>query len=263
MPTVAEIADYFENRVPVRLKSDFDNAGLLVGITVAEVKRVLVALDITDDVISEAISFGAELIVSHHPVFFELKSITDSDSVGRKAVRLLTNKISAICLHTNLDSVGGGVNDVLMSKLGGRVTGVLLPAGEYPDGIPYGIGRTGKLPAPVPFERFAETVKSALKTTCLKCHNAGRDVEYIACCGGSGGDELDAAVKAGCDTYVTSDIKYHRFLYAKEYGINLIDGDHFSTENVVIPVISGMLREAFRDLDVKISETHKQTAVFC
>ena len=260
MPKIADIVDLFELRIPSKMKMDFDNVGLLVGTSDAEVRKVLVSLDITDEVINEAKELKAELIVSHHPLFFELKSITNTTGVGRKVIELLTNRISAVCLHTNLDAADGGVNDVLMTKLGGKVTDVLKPAGEYPDGRIYGIGRIGMLLSPTSFERFLEVAKTSLNANGLRYHNAGRQVHKIACCGGSGGDELDAAAEAGCDTYVTADIKYNRFLSAKEYGINLIDGDHFCTENVIVPVIADMLAERFGDLEIKISEKHSQTA---
>lgn len=261
MPKVKEIRDHFEERIPAYMKYDFDNVGLLVGTAEREVNRVLVALDITGEVIAEARSFGAELVMSHHPLFFELKSVTDEDSRGRRVVELLSNKMSAICLHTNLDAAEGGVNDALLEKLGAAPLGLLSSHGAHPDGRPYGIGRVGKLAAPISLAEFLKVTKGALNSNGLRYHDAGREVFKIACCGGSGGDFVEIAAGT-CDTYVTSDIKYDRFLAAKELGINLIDADHFCTENVVVPVIADFLKEAFPALEVKISESLKQTANF-
>lgn len=263
MPDVKDIRDFFNQEAPFYMKLDFDNVGLLVGFPDAPVRRVLTALDITDDVIEEAISIKAELIVSHHPLLFDpLKSVTEDDEKGRKIIRLVNNGISAICLHTNLDAADGGVNDALMAALGGEVTGLLDSHGTHPDGRPYGIGRVGVLPLKTGFFDFLAQIKQSLKSNGLRYHYAGKPVYHIACCGGAGGSELQKAIAAGCDTYITSDLKYDHFLLAKEAGLNLIDADHFCTENVVVPVLARMLAEQYPGLDVHISDVHRQTAQF-
>lgn len=263
MPEVREIRDFFNEKAPFYMKLSFDNVGLLVGFCENEVTRVLTALDISDGVIEEAIDFGAQLIVSHHPLIFDaIKSITDDDTKGKNIIRMLTNGISAICLHTNLDTADGGVNDALMNALGGRVTGLLEAHGTHPDGRPYGISRLGELDGPVDFFRFLQTVKENLNSNGLRYHYAGKPVHKIACCGGSGGGDMQKAFRAGCDTFVTADLKYDHFLMARELGLNLIDADHFCTENVVVPVIEKMLCEKYPQLEVRISRTHGQTVQF-
>ncbi|HHU22381.1 MAG TPA: Nif3-like dinuclear metal center hexameric protein [Clostridiales bacterium] len=258
MPTVKTIRDYFESRVPTYLKMDFDNVGLLVGMADKPVTKALVSLDITGEVISEAVEWGAELIVSHHPLFFELKRISDEDLIGRKVIGLISAGISAICLHTNLDTVEGGVNDALMSLLGGRVTGLLNQSGLTPEGKPYGISRIGELDSPVEFDSFLIRIKSALNAAGVRYYSAGHPVLKLAVCGGSGGGDLPLAASSGCDTFVTADVKYDQFLAAKDYGINLIDAGHFCTENVVTPVIAAMLKDGFPEIEVRISSKHKQ-----
>lgn len=262
MATVNKISDYLERRVPSYTKMDFDNVGLLVGITEKEVYRALISLDITDEVISEAVDIKAQLIVSHHPLFFNIKSVVDTDMKGRKIINLISSGISAICLHTSLDAAEGGVNDALLEALGAKSEGLLVATGAHEDGRPYGMSRIGKLPEVMKFADFLPKVKKDLKTSGLRYFDAGRPVLKIGCCGGSGGDDLHAAYTAGCDTYITADIKYDRFLEAKEMGINLIDGDHFCTENVVMPRIKAMLSEGFPELEVKVSEIHRQTVGF-
>lgn len=263
MARVEEIRDYFNAKAPFYMKLDFDNVGMLAGFCKTEVTRALVALDITDAVIDEAIGCGAQLIVSHHPLIFDpLKRVTDDDAKGEKIIRLIQNGISAICLHTNLDTADGGVNDALMAALGGRVTGLLEPHGVHPDGRPYGISRLGELPEPVDFEVFLMRIKASLKCGGLRYVTSGAPVKKLACCGGAGGGELEKVILAGCDTYVTADLKYDHFLRAKETGINLIDADHFCTENVVVPVIASWLRAGFRTVDVVVSRTHGQTIKF-
>jgi len=263
MATVAEIRDYFDKIAPFYMKLDFDNVGLLVGFCDAEVTRVLTALDITDEVIEEAVEYGAQLIVSHHPLIFDaIKKVTDDDTKGKKIIRMIENGISAICLHTNLDTADGGVNDALMTALGGEVVGLLDPHGAHPDGTPYGISRFGKLSEPTAFYDFLQSIKTRLCSNGLRYHFSGRPVYKIACCGGAGAGDMQKAFEMGCDTYITSDIKYDHFLWAKEFGLNLIDADHFCTENVIVPIVAEMLCNEFPALEVKLAQCHEQTAQF-
>lgn len=262
MPTVGEIRDLLEQKAPACLKLDFDNVGLLVGDAQTPVERVLLALDITDAVIDEAVGLDAQLIVSHHPVFFSLKSVTSETPTGRKALALARHGIAAVCMHTNLDSAPGGVNDALLAALGAENGGFLCRTGAMPDGTPAGITRLGRLPEAVPLAEFLETVRSKTGGRGLRYHDAGRAVQQLAVCGGSGGSDLEAVIAAGCDTFVTADVKYDVFLRAKEAGINLIDADHFCTENVVLPVLWRWLRGAWPKLGVILSSVHGQTAQF-
>ncbi len=261
MATVNDIFAYFEETVPTRMKMDFDNPGFLAGNGSHEVTRILLSLDITQEVICEASQWGAQLIVSHHPMFFELKKVSTQDLNGRKVVSLLENGLSAICLHTNLDAVSGGVNDALMAALGADTEGILEYMGDGPDGRPYGMGRYGTVPERTLGE-FLPLCKNALHANGLRYVDAGRPVHRIGVCGGSGGDLMHEAVKMGCDTMVTADVKHHVFLEAKELGINLIDAGHFSTENVVIPVLKELLGERFPEIETKISAIHAQPEQF-
>ncbi|NCC69051.1 MAG: Nif3-like dinuclear metal center hexameric protein [Clostridia bacterium] len=261
MATVKKIVTYFESIVLPEMKMDFDNVGLLVGINETEVKTALVALDVTDGVIDEAVACGAQMILSHHPIFFELKQVNDGSPAGRKVTKLLQNGISAFCQHTNLDSVSGGVNDALAATLSVSVKGRLVDQ-ITGGGIEYGMGRYGELANPISLEEFMIFVKSSLCAGGIRYYDAGRLVKKVALCGGSGGEYVETAAKLGCDTLVTADVKYHQFLAAKELGINLLDAGHFCTENVVVPVIADMLKKAFPDVNVLISRTHTQTVRF-
>lgn len=254
MPKVIDIFDHLAAVAPVEMALGFDNVGLLVGRRDREVTRILTALDITDEVIEEAIALNAELIVSHHPLFFNLKGVTDKEWTQERVLTLAENRIAAICMHTNLDAAKGGVNDALMDTLGVTVTGVLDEESA--------IGRVGVLGEATTMEAFLPHVKSALKVNGLRYHDAGRPVCRVAVCGGSGGSDIPLAAALGCDTYVTADIKYDQFLEAKHLGLNLIDADHFCTENVVIPVLQKLLLDAFPAIEVHISQIHKQTAQF-
>lgn len=262
MPKVRDIVSYFSTLVPPDMKMDFDNVGLLVGINDAEVSRALVALDITDDVIDEAIQQNAQIILSHHPMFFELHQVNDATLSGKKIIKMLRYGISGFCQHTNLDAVPGGVNDALATALGVHAEGYLDGPKLNSAGISYGMGRYGHLSAYVGFSDFLMTVKTAINAAGLRYHDAGRLVHKVALCGGSGGNFVEEAHRLGCDTLVTADVKYDRFLAAKELGLNLIDADHFSTENVIVPVIAKHLNEGFPEIGVIIAGSAQPTAMF-
>lgn len=263
MIKIRDVYDYLNLLAPVSLKMDFDNVGLLVGDYDAKTDRCLLALDITDEVIREAESMGADLIVSHHPLIFgAIKSVTADDLTGRKIMQLIKNDISAICMHTNLDIARGGVNDALMSALGADVHGFLEPSGRDADGNEVGCGRVGELKNETELEEFLGICKNVLNTSGLRYHDAGKKVKKLAVMGGAGGSSIALAKSMGCDTYVTADIKYNGFLDAKELGINLIDADHFCTENVIIPVLAQRLAEEFKDAEFVVSSVHKQTVSF-
>ncbi len=263
MVKLKDIVVFFDSAAPFYMKFDFDNIGHIVGFSDAEVSKVLVALDITDEVVDEAVELGAQLIVSHHPVIFEpLKRVTDDDIKGKKIIKMIQNGVSAVCLHTNMDSAEGGVNDALMSAMGAGVIGLLDPHGCHPDGKPYGVSRYGELEEEIELEEFLIRIRNNLNANGLRYVNGGKKVKKIACCGGAGAGDMLKALQKGCDTYVTSDLKYDHFLAAKELGLNLIDADHFCTENVVVPVLYNMLKNTFPQLDVTISIRHCQTIQF-
>lgn len=253
--TVKDIFNSLNERAPVVLKMDFDNVGHLAGREGAEVSTVLVALDITDEVIDEAAAMGAELIVSHHPLIFgSVKSATDADLTGRKLVALLSRGMSAICMHTNLDAAQGGVNDALASALGARVTGILNRE--------EGISRTAELEGEVPFSQFLRSVSTALGAAGVRYAGPERPVRCIGLCGGAGAGDMLLAWERGCDTYLTADVKHHEFIAANELGLNLIDAGHFPTENVVVPVLAAWLRADHPGLKVYESSRCRQPERF-
>jgi dinuclear metal center YbgI/SA1388 family protein len=262
MAKVKDVYGYLTKFAPVEMKMDFDNVGFLVGKANSRVTKILVSLDITEDVIAEAAEWGAELIVSHHPLFLALKRVTDDESSGRRIIQLLENSIAAICMHTNLDAAVGGVNDALAKAVGITQPELLTVDGYDPNGQPYCIGRWGILEAPMEMAAFLPYLKMALQTNGLRYYDAGRPVRRVAVVGGSGGGNLHYAVEKGCDTFITADIKYNVFLDAKELGINLIDADHFCTENVVIPFLQQRLAAEWPEISVRIARNHKQTAQF-
>ena len=254
MTTIKEVYEYLCELAPLSLQMEFDNSGFQAGRGQAPVSRALLALDVTNDVVEEAISLGAQLIVSHHPLIFNApRCIWDADPGTERLLKLIENRIAVISMHTNLDIAEGGVNDVLI-----RLLGAEPERGLDADGC----GRIGTLKKPMSMAEFLPLCKERLASNGLRYYDAGRPVRRLAVMGGSGGDCVDAAFSLGCDTYVTADVKYHEFLRAQELGVNLIDGDHFCTETPVIPVLREKLALRFPDISFSVSERLHQTVRF-
>ena len=262
MTTVNDILNFIQTLAPASMKMDWDNVGLLCGDRKQEVTSILVALDPFEDVCEEARSVGAQLIVTHHPLIFRpVKNVTEDTSVGRSIRRLIQYDISAINAHTNLDCAPGGVNDVLAAKLGLSDVQVINPEGTTENGSPWGLLRQGVVQAQ-PLVQFMETVKRELKCEGLRYVDAGRPVEKVAVGGGACGSEMLDAFDAGCDTFVTSDLKYNQFWDAHDLGLNLIDAGHFATENPVCTMLAAAIAGEFPEVSVKISENHRDCMKF-
>lgn len=256
MSTVNEILHCLESLAPAYMKENWDNVGLLCGDGSQQVHKILVALDPFEDVCREAVQIGADLIVTHHPLIFQApKSVTASTSVGRSILFLAKHGISAVNAHTNLDCAPGGVNDALAAALGLKNVEVLSPRGSDRDGRPWGLLRGGEV-EPRSLPEFLAFVKARLGCPGLRYADGGKPVRRVAVGGGACGSELETAFYAGCDTFVTSDVRYNQFWDAKELGINIIDAGHFYTENPVCAVLAEKLAARFPEISVKISQNH-------
>ena len=211
-----------------------------------------------------AAELGAELIVSHHPVIFRpAKSVTDGDPDGRVLLALAEHRIAAICAHTNLDAVAGGVNDALAQKLGLVQIEQLHQDGVDGSGRPYGIGRVGSTTGgPMYAPAFAAFVKEALGANGVRYVDARRPVRRVAVGGGACADLLRDALALGCDTFVTADVKYNGFLDAKALGVNLIDAGHYPTEQVVCPVLAKWLAAGFPQVEILSTSRHKEAFLY-
>lgn len=258
MVPVSEVFAFLQEKAPFELQEGFDNAGFLVGREGALVSKILVALDITEQVVQEAAEQGAQLIVAHHPVIFGgAMSMTDRTVTGKILLALAENHIAAICAHTNLDAVQGGVNDALALRLGLTDIGLLKQEGVDGQGRPYGIGRVGCVPEQ-PLYDFAMAVKRLLSANGIRLVDGGRPVRRVAVGGGACASMMEDVLAQGCDTFVTSDVKYNQFLDAKALGLNLVDAGHFPTENVVCSVLEGWLCQRFPQISTAISKRHRE-----
>lgn len=254
MKTVRNIEEYLYAWAPRDLAESWDNVGLLVGDPDSEVRRILVALDVTEWVVEEAIEKDCQLIVAHHPVmncaWHQVQTLRTDDRQGRVLTALVKKGIAAICMHTNLDAAEGGVNDLLAEKLG--LSDLEMLTEEK-------IGRIGTLKCEIPLVEFTHSVIESLGCNGLRYVDAKRPVRRVAVGGGACGCYIPQAIAAGCDTFVTSDLKYNDFLDTE--GLNLVDAGHFPTENVVCPALQERLAKAFPAVDVLCSTSHSREVI--
>lgn len=256
MPTVKNILDFLFDLAPAHYKMDWDNVGLQCGHSDREVTKVLVALDASLAVAEEAKALGCELVVVHHPLIFtSTHTVSDETITGIRLLRYLEHDLAVISMHTNLDCAPEGVNDVLAERLSLKNVQV-LEDGEMSHLVRYGEVEEQSL------ANFLLFVKDRLSCEGLRYADGGRSVKKVAVGGGSCGDYMEQLQKLGCDTFVTADVSYHRFADAEELGINLLDAGHFETENPVVWQLRTKLAEAFPDLTVLVSETHRDATRF-
>lgn len=249
MPNLGQIYDFLDDWAPFSTQASYDNAGLLIGSREREVERAGVALDITSQTLADAQDMGCGLIVTHHPVIFRpVRSIGDQSLPAR----LIRAGIAVISAHTNLDAAEGGVNDLLAGLLGLRqVEGLADPAAP---GLPPG-ARMGLLPRPLSAEELARLVKDVLHAGGVRFTGREGPIERVAVCGGAGADDFMApAMAAGCGALITGEAKHHQWLQAREENFCLIDGGHFSTEQIVKKELADRLSGAFPNLRVCLLE---------
>ena len=245
--TVGEVYDYLNTVAPFRLQDDFDNSGLLVGSRDTEVYRIAVCLDITNDVVDECEHVGTQLIVSHHPVIFGgIKHIDGNDPV----YRMIKADISAICAHTPLDMVRGGISDVMYSlmEFGDPKNAPVLDL-KYPDKN-IGYGRIAYLDFEISAEGLAEKAKNVFGCKCVKYCDGGKSIKSVAVCSGAGNDEVYNCIKMGIDAIITGDVKHHGFVDARNAGVTVIDAGHYCTENIIVSTLKQKLAAHFPEADI-------------
>ena len=247
MATVKCIYDFLDKIAPFESAMDFDNCGILVGDKNRFVKRVILALDITTDVVYEAQKMNAELIISHHPVIFKgIKNLEFNTPISL----LCKFGISAICAHTNLDLAKEGVNFHLAKKIGlENLSSLAIENG-------CSLGLIGDLFSSLNCKEFAETVKEKLDCNGVRyTFKTDCKINKVAVCSGTGGEFVELAKNLGADVFVTGEIKHSQILKANEIGLMVVDAGHFKTENVVIKPLAKILQKKFAHIEFNISET--------
>lgn len=236
-----DLVAIIDGKAPFSTAMPYDNSGLLCGDPQAEIRRVLLSLDVTYGVIEQAKALGVDLILTHHPALFTPQKQFSPDD---RVYRLIREGISALAVHTNLDMAEGGVNDVLARAVG--LENIQPWCGDDPSLV----SRRGELVAEMPLSDYCRQVKTVLNANTLRYADGGRPVRKVALCSGSGGDLWESLVGTEIDTLLTGEAKYHHFLEAAQSGINLIEAGHFATENLVLPVLEAWLKEADPSLEI-------------
>lgn len=242
MTTIHDIYLFLNTYCPFDLAESWDNPGLNVGWSDRPAEKVLLAMDVTEDVIAAAAAAGCQLIITHHPLFLSpVSRITGDTPEGRRALLLAESGIAHIACHTNLDAAEGGVNTCLAAACG-------ISSPEPFGGFGWLGACSTTLSALV--ERLKNRLPAALCTG-VRCRET---VSRIAVVGGSGGGLLEEAAALGCDTFVTGEAKHHHLLLAQELGINLLIFGHYETEAIVLPPLAAALEKAFPGLSFLIAE---------
>ena len=237
MPRLSDLTGLLDELYPPVWAESWDAVGPVCGDPDAEVRRVLLAVDPVQQVADEAVAYGADLLVTHHPLYLRgTTTVSAGTFKGRVVHTLIRGGVALHVCHTNADTADPGVSDALAEAVGLRVTGPLLPAPDDPAGR-RGTGRVGTLPAEIPLSAFAAQVARGLPATATGIRVAGdpdRPVRRVAVCGGSGDSFFEAVRAAGVDAYVTADLRHHPASEAVEAGgpdgPALVDAAHWATE---------------------------------
>lgn len=235
---IKDVLRFLETKAPSSLSQSFDNTGMLVGNPEDEITGILIALDCFSEIINKAIENKCNLIITHHPVIFTpLKNVLKDNIV----YKLISNNISVISMHTNLDIAEGGVNDALCGKLGlENIKTVTV------DDFPIRVGEIDNSISP---DEFAARIKVALKGF-VKYVSPISKIKTVAVCSGSGSGFYNSVKDLMIDAYVTSEVKHHDFVAAFESGICLFDAGHFNTENVIVDTLANILSTEFPHINV-------------
>lgn len=233
---VKDIIDVIEQCVPLSAQESYDNAGLIVGDTDAQISSALLCVDVTQEVLDEAISVGAGLVISHHPIIFNsIKRLTDSNYVERIVARALRNGVALYAAHTNLDAIRGGMSYRLADILG--VKNVELLAPSRGEGSDIGFGVVGELEYELDTVEFMQFIKRRLNLTIVRHSDVTvQRVKRIALCTGSGASLIGVAKGAAADIYIAADFKYNDFMEA-DSSIVVADIGHFESEYCAIDLL--------------------------
>jgi dinuclear metal center YbgI/SA1388 family protein len=266
VPTLAEILLAVEELWPESLAEEWDEVGLVAGHPSAEVSRIMFAVDPTLDVIEEAIEWGADLLITHHPLLLKgVTSVAATTAKGKAVHRLIESGTGLLTVHTNGDSAVGGVSDVLADALGLHGVVPLTPA---PNGLPEeGIGRVGDLEDVMTLGDFAARVFGILPSVAGGVRVSGdKDglVRRVAVCGGAGDSLLSQVRASNADIFVTADLRHHPASEARENAVNdrpyLIDVSHFASEWLWLPAaadaLGNVLSDQGHDVDIRVSTTN-------
>lgn len=254
MARIRDIYNFIDDIAAFEKQLDFDNSGFLIGNIESKVSKAVVSLDITTQVIEEAESVGAELIISHHPVIFKALKAVFSDSL---IYSLIQKNIAVISAHSNLDFAENiGVN----ANLGRYLNLKNIKPIFYHRTIP--VLFEGEILNSLESKCFAECVKKSLMLKNLRYIKSARPIKRVSFSCGAAGDLVYQAIKSGSDAFVSGDIKYHDFLAAKEANMTVVDAGHFATEDMAIQNLTDILAQKFPEITFNKSRSHRDIVEF-
>ncbi len=243
---VAWVCEQIEKLAPKEYALDWDNVGLLLGGMDYDVEKILVALDLTQEVLEEALAEKADMIVTHHNLIFKpIPSVTEENPLGKRIIQLISNKISVYAAHTNLDMADGGTNDELFNIIGLINKQPLMPEAE---GI--ALGRVGDLPGEMTLKQFAMLIKERLNLPGLSVTgDLSRIIKKVGLATGSCSNPgmFAQAKKKGCDCYISGDLTYHNAQAALDEGLAFIDATHYGTEVIIVDKLCKLLTDAAKE----------------
>jgi len=245
--TMRECRKILNEIAPESLQESWDNCGMQIDMGRESVERILVCLEITKDVVNEAIEENVDLIVTHHPLLFHsIKQIDKNTVIGSYLIDLIFTGISVYSSHTAFDTADGGNNDDLANRLGLLdITQMKPNTGKEERAM----GRMGYLPRPMSLSSFADVLVQVLEYggSLRISGDADKIISKVGLCTGAAGEFIEDAALCGCDVYITGDVKHHEAQMAKEMGLCLIDAGHFGTEHLFRKNMATQLREKIND----------------
>ena len=248
-----------EQFAPLPLQESWDNAGLQIGLTEAEVSGALLCLDVTEKVIDEAIAKGCNLVVSHHPLLFRgLKQVSDANDVQRTVRKAIKADICVISMHTNMDNAQGGVNFKIAERLGATPVGSVSPV-DPNERIPMVLA---ELSQPLQAQAFIALVKERFDVKCAMCNELlQRPIKKVAICGGAGDFMLDEAIAKGADAFITGEMHYHQY-FGHEQQIQICVIGHYESEQFTAEIFQDIIRKACPGVRTEIAATNTNPIVY-
>ena len=258
MVLAKQIIESMEQWAPPHYAESWDNVGLMVGSKQRDVSKIITTLDITAEAIEYAIAEQAQMIISHHPFIFKALKTLDFDTpIGKKIKKAVKNNINIYSAHTNLDIAEGGTNSTLSNILElNNVTG-LFRTGESSF-----LGKIGYLKSEMTLSELAFLVKEKLNLNHLVISgDKSTKIKKIGLCTGKGTDSefMQIAKKNDCQCYITGDLGYHDAQYAQEIGLCVIDGTHYFTEVIIVPVLCEYIKSKISNIECVCSKVNGQT----
>jgi dinuclear metal center YbgI/SA1388 family protein len=262
---INKVVDALEQYAPLPLQEGYDNAGLQVGLTeTVEVSGALLCLDVTEQVVEEAIEKGCNLIVSHHPLIFrKLARISDENYVQRTVRKAIKNDIAIVSMHTNMDAATGGVNFKIAEKLG--LKNPKFFAGEKEvDGVKGGEGVIGEVPETEGWaaDDLVLLLRDKFAVESVQCNQLlRRPIRRVALCGGAGSFLLDAAIQVGADAFITGEMHYHEY-FGHEQEIQICVIGHYQSEQFTSEIFKSIIEEKCPGVKCLISEINTNPIIY-